>query len=221
MPVQPSSDALLVHALVNTLDRRTFMRRRQPSRTGPEESLGTPRALRGWLEQHNLLPPHTQLDEADLGRVLDLRTALRAAFDRGRPIGSSPVEYAVPLRLSIGAPAGPRLTPTGPGIDQAIGEICAAALRIALTGEWGRLRVCAATDCRWVFYDRSKPGRGRYCAPDTCGNRAKTRDYRRRKAADEPRRRRPFSGERIGGSLARAAPAADNDNGDSGRTTGN
>jgi CGNR zinc finger/Putative stress-induced transcription regulator len=189
MPVQPSSDAMLLHALVNTLDRRTFMRRGQPNRTAPQESLGTPQALRGWLEQHNLLLPHAQLDEADLSRVLDLRTALRAAFDRQQLVESSPVEYTAQLRLSIGAAAGPHLRPTGPGIEQAIGEICTAALRIALTGEWGRLRVCAATDCHWVFYDRSKPGRGRYCAPDTCGNRAKTRDYRRRKHSDQSGRR--------------------------------
>jgi hypothetical protein len=182
MPVQPSPDAMLLHALVNTLDQRAFTRRGQPGRTGPEESLGTLQALRGWLGQHNLLPPDVQLDEADLGRVLDLRAALRAAFDRRQLTGSSPVEYTVQLRLSIGAATGPHLRPTGPGIDQAIGEICAAALRISLSGEWERLRVCAATDCRWVFYDRSKPGRARYCAPDTCGNRAKTRDYRQRKA---------------------------------------
>jgi hypothetical protein len=196
MPVQPSPDALLVHALVNTLDRRTFVLRGQPRRAGPEESLGTPQALRRWLQQHHLLPPHAPLDETDLDRVLGLRTALRAAIDRRQPTGSGPDEYGpdeygpggytVPLALSIGASAGPHITPTGQGIDQAIGEICAAALRIALTGEWGRLRVCAATDCNWVFYDHSKPGRARYCAPETCGNRAKTRDYRRRRAASRP-----------------------------------
>jgi CGNR zinc finger/Putative stress-induced transcription regulator len=181
MPVQPSPDAMLLHALVNTLDLRTFTRRGQPSRTGPRESLGTPQALRGWLEQHGLLAPYGQLDEADLGRVLDLRTALRAAFGQQEPTGSRRAGYTVQLTLSIGT-TGPDLSPAGPGIGQAIGEVCAAALRLSLTGEWKRLRVCAATDCHWVFYDRSKPGRGRYCAPDTCGNRAKTRDYRRRKA---------------------------------------
>ncbi len=189
MPVQPSPDALLVHALVNTLDRRTFMRDGQPRRTGPEESLGTPQALHCWLEQHGLSPPHAQLAQTDLDRVLDLRTALRVAFDRRQPAGPGPGEYTVPLTLSIGASAEPHITPTGLGIDQAIGEICAAALRIALTGEWGRLRVCSATDCHWVFYDRSKPGRARYCAPETCGNRAKTRDYRRRRASDQLRQR--------------------------------
>ncbi len=194
MPVLPSPDALLVHALVNTLDRRTFMRAGQPRRTGPEESLSTPQALHGWLDQHGLLPPHAQLDETDLGRVLDLRAALRAALDRRQPIGSGPGEYTVPLTLSIGGSAGPRITPIGPGIEQAVGEICAAALRIALTGEWERLRVCAATDCHWVFYDRSKPGRARYCAPETCGNRAKTRDYRRRRASNQLRQRgRPLA----------------------------
>ena len=48
-------------------------------------------------------------------------------------------------------------------------------------GTWSRLKVCAADDCRWIFYDRTKPGRGRWCEPELCGNRVKTRAYRERR----------------------------------------
>jgi len=42
--------------------------------------------------------------------------------------------------------------------------------------------MCAHGDCRWVFYDGSRNGRGRWCTMDVCGNRAKTRAYRQRHA---------------------------------------
>jgi hypothetical protein len=31
-----------------------------------------------------------------------------------------------------------------------------------------RLKMCASEECRWVFYDRSKPGTGRRCASALC-----------------------------------------------------
>jgi predicted RNA-binding Zn ribbon-like protein len=90
----------------------------------------------------------------------------------------------VSLQVELDPREGPRLTTPEGGVDHAIGQLCAAALRTALTGEWWRLRACAADDCRWVFYDQSRPGRGRYCSPNSCGNRVKTRAYRQRKAHD-------------------------------------
>lgn len=43
--------------------------------------------------------------------------------------------------------------------------------------------LCAAHDCRFVFYDHAKPGNGRWCSTEGCGNRNKTRTYRRRHTA--------------------------------------
>jgi predicted RNA-binding Zn ribbon-like protein len=58
----------------------------------------------------------------------------------------------------------------------------------AVTGRLDRLKMCASEECRWVFYDRSKPGTGRWCASALCGNRQKTRAYQlRRKDALEER----------------------------------
>jgi predicted RNA-binding Zn ribbon-like protein len=48
-----------------------------------------------------------------------------------------------------------------------------------------RLRLCAGTDCAWLFVDRSKAGRRRWCDMAVCGNKAKSRRFnaRERKAS--------------------------------------
>jgi CGNR zinc finger/Putative stress-induced transcription regulator len=182
MAVEASADAVLVQDFANTRDLRTFIPRGHPYRDGTGDELGSVTSLRRWLTDRRLLPEGSKLTDSDRTRVLELRAALRAALDPREERPDDVPLYALPLRVELDAADGPRLTSPGNGVDQAIGEVSAAALRTALTGEWWRLRVCSADDCRWVFYDQSKPGRGRYCAPDSCGNRVKTRAYRRRKA---------------------------------------
>ncbi|MGH3356093.1 MAG: CGNR zinc finger domain-containing protein [Nocardioidaceae bacterium] len=202
MAVEASPDAGLVQEFANTRDLRTFVPRGHPYRDGTRDDLGSPAAVHGWLTDRGLLPYDFEVSESDHARVLDLRARLRAALDRTRYVdhGEDASPFAVPLQVELDARDGPRLTSADNGVNQAVGEICAAALRTALSGEWWRLRTCAADDCRWVFYDQSKPGRGRYCAPDTCGNRVKTRSYRRRRKDGGPaddragRARRPPAG---------------------------
>jgi CGNR zinc finger/Putative stress-induced transcription regulator len=183
MAVDASPDAVLVQDFANTRDLRTFIPRGHPHRDGTGDDIGSPESLRTWLVERGLLPSGTAVSKADHARVLDLRATLRASLDRSRH-GEEATDLpriAVPMELELDGRDGPRLASGHKGVERAIGEICAAALRTAFTGEWWRLRACAADDCRWVFYDQSKPGRGRYCAPDSCGNRVKTRAYRRRK----------------------------------------
>lgn len=60
------------------------------------------------------------------------------------------------------------------------------AVTATADGSWRRLRMCPAPDCQWVFYDRSRPGRARWCSPRLCGNRMKTQAYRRRGPAETP-----------------------------------
>lgn len=184
MAVEASPDAVLVQDFTNTRDLRTFIPRGHVHRDGTRDDLGSPEALRAWLTDRGLLPEGGAVTASDHTRVLDLRATLRAALDRSRQEDRShdQAPFAVPLQVEIDLRHGPRLRSADDGVDRAITQICAAALRTALTGEWWRLRACAADDCHWVFYDQSRPGRGRYCAPDTCGNRVKTRAYRRRKA---------------------------------------
>jgi predicted RNA-binding Zn ribbon-like protein len=70
----------------------------------------------------------------------------------------------------------PAMTPAGQGAGAGLALSAAA-------GTWDRLKICAAPDCRWVFYDVSRNGAGRWCSMRSCGNRDKTRTYRQRHAA--------------------------------------
>lgn len=54
-----------------------------------------------------------------------------------------------------------------------------------------RLRICAGENCAWLFLDRSKAGRRRWCDMAVCGNTAKSRRFQaraRRGKAQEPSR---------------------------------
>ena len=50
----------------------------------------------------------------------------------------------------------------------------------SVKGTLDRLKMCAAEECRRVFFDRSKPATRRWCMSTLCGNRIKTRNYRER-----------------------------------------
>jgi len=64
------------------------------------------------------------------------------------------------------------------GLDLILWRIALSAQRF-LDGEGlDRLRECER--CSWLFLDRSKNGRRRWCRMDACGNRAKAaRHYRK------------------------------------------
>jgi hypothetical protein len=188
MAVVASPDAQLVQDFVNTRDRRSFVPRGHPHRDGTRDDLRSPESLRAWLDDHGLLLGRTRVSPSDHARALDLRTALRAALGAAPPEqGGGATAFTTSLQVEIDPREGPSLSSPGRGVDHAVAEICAAALRTRLTGEWMRLRACAADDCQWVFFDESKPGRGRYCSPEMCGNRVKTRAYRQRRTATSAR----------------------------------
>ena len=58
----------------------------------------------------------------------------------------------------------------------------AIAYESMVAGTWSRLKVCPADDCQWAFYDHSKNRSGTWCSMQVCGNRAKVRAYRERRA---------------------------------------
>ena len=64
--------------------------------------------------------------------------------------------------------------------EDALGRIVAAAVTAMLDGTWPRLKVCR--NCDWSFYDYSKNRSASWCSMQICGNRLKTRAYRRRRA---------------------------------------
>ena len=62
--------------------------------------------------------------------------------------------------------------PTSP-VEGALGPIALAAVRLFTEGDFHRIRECGGHACGWLFYDRSKNNRRRWCEMEVCGNRAK------------------------------------------------
>ena len=58
-------------------------------------------------------------------------------------------------------------------VEAALGPIALAAVRLFTEGDFHRIRECGGHACGWLFYDRSKNNRRRWCEMEVCGNRAK------------------------------------------------
>ena len=66
-------------------------------------------------------------------------------------------------------------------MDGSLASVAAGAFEAMADGTWIRLRACLR--CHWASYDRSRNLSSRWCSMRYCGNRTKTRAYRRRKGA--------------------------------------
>ena len=101
--------------------------------------------------------------------------------NNGRPLDEPAVAHVnaaatrVGLRLDAGGAV--RVETDGDAID----EIVATAFGAMIDGTWERLKACR--NCHWSFYDYSPNRSATWCSMQLCGNRKKTRAYRRRKAA--------------------------------------
>jgi predicted RNA-binding Zn ribbon-like protein len=155
------------------------------------ELLETPDQLRDWLAERGWVRKDERLGEADLRQALAVREAIRSLLlaNNGAPLDQSAVESLnsaaeraqVVVRFDSegrGELAAPR-----PGIDGALGQLLAIVFRSMAGGDWHRLKACPLESCTWAFYDRSKNRSSTWCDMGTCGNRAKARKYRARRAA--------------------------------------
>jgi predicted RNA-binding Zn ribbon-like protein len=116
-------------------------------------------------------------------RARALREALRALVraNNGGPLderAAATVNAAARhCSLEVGASGGVSVGTDGDALDRVV----AIALGAMIDGSWGRLKACR--NCRWSFYDRSPNRSGAWCSMQLCGNRRKTRDYRKRRSA--------------------------------------
>jgi predicted RNA-binding Zn ribbon-like protein len=184
----PSAPAELraVEALLNTVDERTFSR--HGVRHSGGDVLTTPTALSRWLAEQGLVRPATKASPDDLAKAIALRDGLRTVMTVTP--GQSPQKSALrhlnvvlaglPVRVEFGLDGTPALDGRSTGVRGALGAIVASVAQATARGTWTRMRICAAPDCRWAFYDNSRNGGGRWCSMAVCGNRDKTRRYRER-----------------------------------------
>jgi predicted RNA-binding Zn ribbon-like protein len=152
----------LVQRFVNTVDEEHG-----------REWWPTPAALAAWLEEHRLA------GSADLEDARELRASLQGLLraNNGGEASDQAIagvdEAARELRLRLDR-GGVRIEGDGP-----LGRILAVAFDAMLDGSWARLKTCR--QCGWAFYDYSRNRSGSWCSMQICGNRLKTRAYRRRK----------------------------------------
>lgn len=62
--------------------------------------------------------------------------------------------------------------------ERPLWPIARAATDLLTTHDLNRIRICAADDCDWLFYDTSRNQSRKWCDMSTCGNRAKVARYR-------------------------------------------
>ena len=125
------------------------------------------------------------LDERGLGGELERAQALRHALrslaiaNNGPAPTAAVVEVvnaaAARLEPQVDAGGSVRIASDGDALDQ----VLACAFGAMLDGSWARLKACR--NCHWSFYDYSPNRSATWCSMQLCGNRSKTRAYRRRK----------------------------------------
>jgi predicted RNA-binding Zn ribbon-like protein len=151
------------------------------------EWLGTVAELRAWLVANGLGSHARGLRHADIRRVQKIREGLRAlliannlraAPDGARTEALSALAHDASLSVAVREDGRLELVPNASGIDGAIAEILATAVVAGIDGTWPRLKACP--NCNWAFYDRSKNRSASWCSMALCGNRLKTKNYRRR-----------------------------------------
>jgi predicted RNA-binding Zn ribbon-like protein len=171
--------------LANSRDERVFSPHSR--RSDGRDLIATRAELEAWLRFR--LPDIGAVTDEDLDLVRRVRDAVRLIAasntdpDRREDARRAMEELSreLPLRFSVDEAGDIGIEGTGSGVRRFLASALARAVAASGREAWSRLKMCAAPDCHWVFYDRSKPRTGRWCSMAVCGNRVKAREYRRRR----------------------------------------
>jgi predicted RNA-binding Zn ribbon-like protein len=166
----------LVQRFVNTVDKEHG-----------REWLAVPNDLVRWFEEAGF--GRIRATPGDVLRARDLRAALQAflaanngaKLDRAAIATINRVASAAPLTVGLDERGQLHFDVKGRDVDAALGRILAVAFTAVSEGAWSRLKTCR--NCNWAFYDYSRNRSAKWCSMQICGNRLKSRVYRRRKAS--------------------------------------
>jgi predicted RNA-binding Zn ribbon-like protein len=181
-----------------SLDFANAWRGRLEASTDPDRSFAQ---LVAWAIQGGVLAPslgHRLVEVAGSGderaaaslrRAAQLREAIDLAFSRvagGRPPSDEELSTinrilaeALPhlrLRAGKGRCRWECLAPPD-ALDQMLWPVARSAAELLTSDRVDRVRECASDTCAWLFLDRSRNGRRKWCDMASCGNRAKARRY--------------------------------------------
>lgn len=172
-------DLDLVVEFVNTrdIDRET-------------DEFAAPDRLAGWMRERRLVTADARIGTAELERAIGLREALRTVLlkHNGSPAGGGvqaleEVAERGGLSVCFDADGAVRLAPRAGGFAGALAHLLVPIAQATGDGSWERVKACAAGDCQWAFYDRSRNRSARWCDMAVCGNRTKVRAYRSKRQA--------------------------------------
>ena len=176
-----------LYDFANSLDLRHFIHRgvRHPQ----ADELAGPPELASWMSQRGMLFTSARITPAMLKTALDLRRSVRdylqhepAVRGKDRDAVRS-LNRALKLFPLVVEAREDRDTVLRPARSDALAGLSAIVAELydgSINGTLDRLKMCASDECRWVFFDRSKPATRRWCMSSLCGNRMKTRAYRER-----------------------------------------
>jgi hypothetical protein len=169
---------------------RSFLSLHDHEPGNPDSLPPTAESLRWWLKSKGLIRRQADARGHDLDWGLHVKGALTAKVreNMGEPRDPAAIELLnraareTGLRPCFGCPDDVPIHVDTGGVRGAIGTLLGAAFLAELDERWSRFRVCNDSGCSSVFYDRSKNRTGKWCSMSSCGNRAKVRAFRERKA---------------------------------------
>lgn len=171
-PKPAPGDLRIVQAFLNTVQHKA----------GTDE-LTAPRELSDWLIRHGLLASAAKLTKTDLGRALDVRDGIRAlVVASGDDVDADAVRRLD--RVARVARAHLRFHDDGSSryeagdFEEALGHLITLVVLNRREGLWPRLKICADSACRTVFYDFTTNGATKWCTA-RCGDRLRALNYRR------------------------------------------
>ena len=151
------------------------------------DHLANPRWVATFLKHWELHPfPRTEVPRHKLVR---LRALLRSAAERLAGGGAVRQSELATLNQALKVPAWQKLVQNQNGIcaetvpvrmdwTWVMARIAASFGEMLANHEMERMKLCANSDCRWVFRDPTKARTKRWCNDSTCGNRARVRRAR-------------------------------------------
>ncbi|WP_423370042.1 CGNR zinc finger domain-containing protein [Burkholderia sp. LMG 32019] len=124
----------------------------------------------------------------DAKRLREALFGIAGALSHGTPVAAADLEtlerawkramsgrrlIATAARIEFGGPADPA------DLHLPAHRLALDAVKLLEALPDGRLRMCAGSNCAWLFIDSSKTGRRKWCDMTTCGNVAKARRHYR------------------------------------------
>lgn len=147
--------------------------------------------LAAWFVETGLMTGCPIVDPYDLAQTRILREAIytlvTSLMNNRRP---DPAAISQINRFAAHRPMTLALSGSGKDLEkkldhsvaQALSTIARSAIALVVSPSLERVRQCAGPTCSMLFLDHSRPGKRRWCSMNRCGNKAKKRNMKARKA---------------------------------------